>query len=156
MQHCWPVWTMHAVLGNLGWWIRFDFKFFILIVLSQAIRGWLPQKNLGFLSLGKAFSVFTERNVYQCYEFLAFKNSRFCNSLYNFLQLHPPSFETTFAPCMQSLKLYILFLINFINVVFPTTDCYRGIYYSLAVRRFWEGGFRIYLNFRGGLRWGIR
>jgi hypothetical protein len=47
--------------------------------------------------LGRAFSVFPERNFYQSWEFLAFKNSRFCNVLYNFLQLHLPSFEATFA-----------------------------------------------------------
>ena len=51
-----------------------------------------------FRSLGRAFSVFPERHVYQRYEFLSFKNSKMCNnSLYNFLQLHPPSFETSFA-----------------------------------------------------------
>ena len=55
----------------------------------------LPQKN-AFPKPRK--SIFNpERNFYQSCELLAFQNSRFCNALYNFLQLHLPCFETTFV-----------------------------------------------------------
>ena len=66
---------------------------------------------LRFRSLGRAFFVFPERNVYQCYEFLAFKTSRFCNSLRNFLQLRPPSFETNVRSVCNHKHELVLFLL---------------------------------------------
>jgi hypothetical protein len=57
--------------------------------LTQGVWGYGFPKYSNFL--------LPERNFYQSCKVFAFKSSRFCNELYNFLQPYPPSFEATWG-----------------------------------------------------------
>ena len=90
---------------------------------SWACCSW---KLVRFGSLGRAFSVFPDRNFDESCELFAFKNSCKISHLIPFLQLHNfiPSFETTVTLCtitiMNELLLFLL--------IYTQCQCNENLY----------------------------